>query len=81
VRCVTSCVDSGGVCGAVSFRSLKYIELVIDAGSAVAAFTARPELKVYLRRRLDVFVNPLVYTFADGRAPTIMTMSRAPADG
>jgi hypothetical protein len=54
---------------------------VIDAGSAVAAFTARPELKVYLRRRLDVFVNPLVYTFADGRAPTIMTMSRAPADG
>jgi hypothetical protein len=56
------------------------IYLVMDAGTPVAAFTNRPELKVYLRRRLDVFVNPLVYTFADGHAPSIMTLSRAPAE-
>jgi hypothetical protein len=49
-------------------------------GCRVAAFTNRPELKVYLRRRLDVSVNPLVYTFADGHAPSIMTLSRALAE-
>jgi hypothetical protein len=37
--------------------------LVIDAGSPVAEFTARHELQADLRRRLDTFVNPLVYTF------------------
>ena len=57
------------------------IFLVVDAGTPVAAFTNRPELKAYLRRRLDVFVNPLVYTFADGHEPSIMTMSRSLADG
>jgi hypothetical protein len=39
------------------------IFLVMDAGTPVAAFTARPELKAYLRRRLDTFINPLLYTF------------------
>jgi hypothetical protein len=41
------------------------IFLVVDAGTPVAAFTARQELKAYLRRRLDVFINPLVYTSRD----------------
>jgi hypothetical protein len=31
--------------------------LVMDAGSPVAAFTARRELKTYLERRLDMFIN------------------------
>ena len=39
------------------------IYLVMDAGSPKAAFTTRGELQAYLRRRLDVFVNPLVCTF------------------
>jgi len=39
------------------------IFLVMDAGTPLAAFTARQELKAYLRRRLDAFINPLVYTF------------------
>ena len=34
------------------------IFLVVDAGTPVAAFTARQELKAYLRRRLDVFIKP-----------------------
>ena len=34
------------------------IFLVMDAGTPVAAFTARQELKAYLRRRLDVFIKP-----------------------
>jgi hypothetical protein len=41
------------------------------------------EMKAYVRRRLDTFINPLVYTFADGHAPhspTIMTTSRALAE-
>jgi hypothetical protein len=47
----------------------------------VAAFTARPELKAYLRRRLDVFINPLVYTFWDNQCtPSIMTISSALAE-
>jgi hypothetical protein len=55
------------------------IYLVMDAGSPVAAFTLKDEMKTYLRRRLDTFTNPLVYTFAgDQRSPVIMTMSRAP---
>jgi hypothetical protein len=57
------------------------IFLVMDAGTPVAAFTARPELKVYLRRRLDAFINPLVYTFWDNQGtPSIMTMSAALAE-
>jgi hypothetical protein len=56
------------------------IYLVMDAGTPVTAFASKRELKVYVRRRLDVFINPLVYTFVDGHAPTIMTMSRALAD-
>ena len=48
------------------------IFLVMDAGTPVAAFTAR--LKAYLRRRLDVFINPLVYTFWNNQGtPSIMT--------
>jgi hypothetical protein len=39
------------------------IYLVMDAGTPVSGFTSKHELKVYLRRRLDVFVNPLVYKF------------------
>ena len=39
------------------------IFLVMDEGSPVAAFTARPELKAYLLRPLDAFINPLVYSF------------------
>ena len=57
------------------------IFLVMDAGTPVAAFTARPELKAYLRRRLDAFINPLVYTFWDNQGtPSIMTMSAALAE-
>jgi hypothetical protein len=39
------------------------IFLVMDAGSPKAAFTTRHEMQAYLRRRLDSFTNPLVYTF------------------
>jgi hypothetical protein len=49
------------------------VYLVMDAGTPVAAFTNKPELKVYLRRRLDIFVNPLVYTFWGNQGPSIMT--------
>ena len=57
------------------------IYLVMDAGTPVTAFTSKHELQVYLRRRLDVFVNPLVYTFGgEGYSPTVMTMSRALAE-
>jgi hypothetical protein len=35
----------------------------------------------YLRRRLDAFINPLVYTFWDNQGtPSIMTMSSALAE-
>ena len=54
------------------------IFLVMDAGSPKAAFTTRPELQAYLRRRLDAFINPLVYTFWGNQGtPSIMTMSAA----
>jgi hypothetical protein len=56
------------------------IFLVMDAGTPVAAFTARRELQTYLSRRLDTFCNPLVYTFADGLGPLVMTLSRALAE-
>jgi hypothetical protein len=49
----------------------------MDAGSPLAAFTARHELKTYLQRRLDTFANPLVYTVRGNQGPSIMTMSSA----
>jgi hypothetical protein len=53
-----------------------------DAGSPVAAFAARHELKAYLQRRRDAFTRPLVYRIdGEGHSPVIMTMSRAMADG
>ena len=56
------------------------IFFVVDAGTPVAAFTARREMQAYLRRRLDVFINPLVYTFCGNQGPSIMTMSAALAE-
>ena len=57
------------------------IFLVVDAGTPVAAFTARRELTAYLKRRLNTFINPLVYTFWDNQGtPSIMTMSSALAE-
>jgi hypothetical protein len=50
------------------------------AGSPRAAFTTRRELQTYLRRRLDMFCNPLVYTFWGNQGPSIMTMSAAVAE-
>ena len=46
-----------------------HIYLVMDAGTPVAAFTARPALQVYLRHRIDTFINPLVYTFWGKQGP------------
>jgi hypothetical protein len=59
------------------------IYLVKDAGSPVAAFTAKREMRAYLERRLDTFTSPLVYAFEgdQGYAPAIMTMSSALAGG
>ena len=56
------------------------IYLVMDAGTPVAAFTARPALQVYPRHRIDTFINPLVYTFWGNQGPSIMTMTAALAD-
>jgi hypothetical protein len=56
------------------------IFLVMDAGTPVAASTARRELQAYLRRRLDTFINPLVYTFWGNQGPSIMTLSSALAE-
>jgi hypothetical protein len=57
------------------------IFLVVDAGAPVVAFTARQELKASLRRRLDAFINPLVYTSWDNQGtPSIMTMLAALAE-
>jgi hypothetical protein len=56
------------------------IFLVMDAGNPKAAFTTRRELQAYLRRRLDTFCNPLVYTFWGSHGPSIMTMSAALAE-
>ena len=55
------------------------IFLVVDAGSPKAAFTTRHELQTYLRRRLDTFINPLVYTLYH-QGPSIMTLSAALAE-
>jgi len=54
--------------------------LVVDAGIPVAAFTARHELKAFLRRRREAFTSPLVYTFWGNQGPSIMTMSSALAE-
>jgi hypothetical protein len=43
----------------------------------VAAFTVKRDMQIYLRRRLDTFCNPLVYTFQGSHGPLIMTMSKA----
>jgi hypothetical protein len=51
------------------------IFLVMDAGSPKAAFTTRHEKQAYLRRRLDAFIKPLVYTFWGNQGPSIMTLS------
>jgi hypothetical protein len=56
------------------------IFLVMDAGSPKAAFTTRREMQVYLKRRRDVFTNPLVYTFWGNHGPSIMTMTAAVAE-
>ena len=49
-------------------------------GGPVAAFTTH-EMKAYLKRRLDTFANPLVYTFGAHQDPSIVTMSAAIAEG
>jgi hypothetical protein len=56
-----------------------HIYLVMDAGSPVAAFTIKHELKAHLTRRLEAFNKPLVYTFGgeQGYAPAIMTLTSA----
>jgi hypothetical protein len=46
------------------------IFLVMDAGSPKGAFTTRHELQAYLRRRLDTFINPAVYTFWGNQGPS-----------
>jgi hypothetical protein len=56
------------------------IYLVMDAGTPVTAFTSKHELKVYLRRRLNTFSCPLVYTFWGTQGPSIMTMMAALAE-
>jgi hypothetical protein len=54
------------------------IFLVIDAGTPVAAFTAKEEMKAFLRRTRGTFNRPLVYRIdGDGHAPVIMTLGRA----
>jgi hypothetical protein len=58
----------------------EHIYLVMDAGSPVAAFTVQHEMKAYLKRRLETFTNPPVYTFGDNQGPAIMTMSTALAE-
>ena len=45
------------------------IYLVMDAGSPKAAFTTRGEMQAYVKRRLDTFCNPLVYTFWGNQGP------------
>jgi hypothetical protein len=51
----------------------------MDAGSPVAAFVSKHEMRTFLRCRLDFFTNPLVYTF-EGHRPRIMTASKALAE-
>jgi DNA polymerase III epsilon subunit-like protein len=65
---------------ALQLAASNQIFLVMDAGSRKAAFTTRRELQAYLRRRLDTFINPLVYTFWGNQGPSIMTLSSALAE-
>jgi hypothetical protein len=59
-----------------------HIYLVMDGDHPVAAFTIKRELITFLKRRLDTFIKPLVYTFGgeQGYMPSVMTMSRALAE-
>jgi hypothetical protein len=52
----------------------------MDAGGSKAAFTTRREMQASLKRRLDTFINPLVYTFWGRHGPSIMTMTAALAE-
>ena len=55
---------------------------MVDSGSLVTGFTAKDEMKAYLKRRRDTFTRPLVYRIdGDGPAPVIMTLAREMADG
>jgi mevalonate pyrophosphate decarboxylase len=56
------------------------IYLVMDAGTPVAAFTLKRDMQSYLRRKLDTFCNPLVYTFQGSNGPSIIAMSKALAE-
>jgi hypothetical protein len=52
------------------------IFLVMDAGSPVTAVTSKHGMRAFLKSRLDMFVNPLVYRFAgDGYSPIIMAQA------
>jgi hypothetical protein len=44
------------------------VTVIFSSWTPVAAFTARRELQAYLRRRLDTFINPLVYRISPGGA-------------
>ena len=48
----------------------------------MATFTLKDEMKTCLRRRLDTFTNPLIYTFGGDRGspPAIMTLLKARAE-
>jgi hypothetical protein len=58
-------------------------EIVIDTETTgvdpLDGHRARLDLKVYLRRRIDAFINPLVLWDNQG-TPSIMTMTAALAD-
>ena len=44
----------------------------------MTAFTAKDELKAYLRRKRGTFTRPPIYKIrGDGQEPIIMNMSRA----
>jgi hypothetical protein len=58
--------------------SAEPIYFVVDAGKPVTAFTAKHEMKAFLKLKRDTFDRPLVYRIdGDGHSPVIMTMSRA----
>jgi hypothetical protein len=43
-------------------------------------FTVKRDMQIYLRRLLNTFANPLVYTFQGSHGSSIMTMSKALAE-
>jgi hypothetical protein len=54
------------------------IFLVMNAGTPVAAFITKDDMKAFLKRRRGTLNSPLVYRIdGEGHAPVIMTMSRA----